>query len=78
MTVEICTNGGRTTRHEPLLARIRSEFLEMPGLHLTVAQAQRLWGLDEPTCREILAALVDMRFLARRRNGSFARAPAGG
>ena len=78
MTVEIRTNGGCTTMYEPLLARIRSEFVEMPGLHLTLPQAQRLWELDERTCREILTALVDMRFLARRRNGSFARAPAGG
>jgi len=77
MTVEIRTNGGWTTKHERLLARIRSEFVEMPGLHLTLPQAQRLWGLDERTCREILNALVDMRFLARRRNGSFVRAPAG-
>ena len=76
MTVEIRTNAAWITRHEPLLRRIRSEFVEMPGLHLTLPQAQRLWGLDERTCREVLTALVDMRFLARRRNGSFARAPA--
>ena len=76
MTVEIRTNAGTTTIHERLLTRIRSEFVEMPGLHLTLAQAQRLWGLDERTCREVLTALVDMRFLARRRNGCFARAPA--
>src|SRR5947209_3850150 len=30
-----------------LVGRIRSEFLEMPGLRLTVTQASRLWGLDE-------------------------------
>ena len=26
--------------------RVRAEFLEMPGLKLTVQQAQRLWGVD--------------------------------
>jgi len=76
MTVEIRTMTGWATRHEKLLRRVRGEFVEMPGLHLTLPQAQRLWGLDERTCREILTALVDMRFLARRRDGSFARAPA--
>ena len=30
-----------------LLGRIRGEYLEMPGLKLTLAQAQRLWGLDQ-------------------------------
>ena len=32
-----------------LVHRVRGEFLEMPGLRLTRAQAQRLWGLDEET-----------------------------
>jgi hypothetical protein len=45
------------------------EFLEMPGLRLTCQQAQRLWGLDEPTCREILDFLVDARFLSRPEQG---------
>jgi hypothetical protein len=29
-----------------LLNRVRGEYAEMPGLTLTLAQAQRLWGLD--------------------------------
>ena len=41
-----------------LLQRIRAEYLEMPGLNLTAAQAQRLWGLDGATCDMVLAALV--------------------
>ena len=32
------------------LARIRSEYIEMPGLVLTLAQAARLWGFGTPTC----------------------------
>lgn len=27
--------------------RVRGEFLEMPGLRLTMPQARRLWGLEE-------------------------------
>jgi hypothetical protein len=45
------------------LQRVCGEFLEMPGLRLTRQQAQRLWGLDAPTCREILDFLVDAKFL---------------
>jgi hypothetical protein len=46
----------------------------MPGLRLTSQQARRLWGLDEPTCREILDFLVDAKFLARpERDGAYAR-----
>jgi len=43
----------------------------MPGLRLTSAQAQRLWGLDRRTCEELLATLTRSRFLARTRDGAF-------
>ena len=33
-----------------LLLRIEGEYREMPGLSLTVSQAERLWGLDSSTC----------------------------
>ena len=31
---------------------MQGEFLEMPGLRLTAAQARRLWGLDAATWRD--------------------------
>lgn len=46
-----------------LLQRIRSEFTEMPGLQLTVAQASRLWNTDVATSLALLDALVESRFL---------------
>ena len=55
----------------PLLRRIRAEYVEMPGLKLTAAQAQRLWGLDGATCDTLLAALVDVGFLSRTGTGLF-------
>jgi len=58
---------------EQLLARIRAEFLEMPGLHLTLAQARRLWHLDEAVCRGALDELVRARFLTRHANGTYTR-----
>jgi hypothetical protein len=38
----------------------------MPGLRLTVAQAQRLFGLDAATCEQVIDALVNAAFLHRR------------
>jgi len=60
-------------RMEDVLQRIQGEFAEMPGLCLTAAQAQRLWGLDRGFCDQLLDALVEAKFLARRRDGSFIR-----
>ncbi len=60
-------------RVEDVLQRIQGEYLEMPGLRLTTAQAQRLWGLDRDVCETLLAALVDTRFLCRTRDGAFVR-----
>ena len=56
-----------------MLERVCGEFLEMPGLHLTCKQAQRLWGLDESTCRELLEYLVDAKFLRLAGPGMYAR-----
>ena len=56
------------------LQLIRGEYLEMPGLHLTGLQAQRLWHLDSVTCEALLNALIDVRFLRRTLKGAFVRA----
>jgi hypothetical protein len=55
---------------------IRAEFLEVPGLQLTRAQAQRLWGLEPQMCDALLDVLVDIRFLRATPNGRFARVDA--
>jgi hypothetical protein len=56
-----------------ILSRICGEYLEMPGLRLTRAQAQRLWGLDEQTCVQLLECLAEQRFLYRRADGTYVR-----
>jgi len=56
-----------------VLYRIQGEYREMPGLRLTPAQAQRLWGLDRAACDSALAQLVSTGFLARTRDGAFVR-----
>lgn len=58
---------------EEVLQRVQGEFLEMPGLRLTEAQARRLWGLDSDACAALLGALVDANFLFRTRDGAFMR-----
>lgn len=58
---------------EALLNRICSEYLEMPGLQLTRAQARRLWALDDPICDALLNVLVDVGFLVRTAQGTYKR-----
>ena len=58
----------------PLLRRIRSEFLEMPGLQLTSAQAARLWALDRQTSERLLDGLTMAGFLLTNREGAYLRA----
>lgn len=62
------------TMIEELLRRVRAEFLEMPGLRVTRAQARRLWSLEPALCEAVLAALVEANFLVESRNESFMRA----
>lgn len=61
-----------------LVERIRTEFLEMPGLKLTQAQACRLWSLNERDCGEALDALIADRFLYRTPSGAFIMLPSAG
>lgn len=45
----------------------------MPGLRLTLEQAQRLCGVEPALCRQVLDALVDAHFLSRKSDGAYAR-----
>lgn len=51
-----------------LMARIKAEYGEMPGLSLTLPQAARFWDLDVDTCRLALDSLVREQFLVMRRH----------
>ena len=57
-----------------LVTRIRSEFMEMPGLQLTVPQAARLWGLETAACKAVIDALVESAFLRWTPRGTIRRA----
>jgi hypothetical protein len=60
-----------------LLLRIEGEYREMPGLSLTVSQAQRLWGLDKNTCALALTTLAERRVLKQTAAGTFLRGSVG-
>jgi len=59
---------------QKLVQRVESEFREMPGLQLTLAQAQRLFGLDPAACRHVIDALVEASFLRWTASGTVVQA----
>jgi hypothetical protein len=67
----------RSVVDDALLQRVYGEFREMPGLRLTCRQAQRLWGLDEPACLQLLEFLVEAKFLCRPGHGMYTRVTEG-
>ena len=58
---------------ETLLRRVRAEFVEMPGLLLTPAQATRLWGLEQDVCYAVIDALISTSFLRWTAAGALTR-----
>lgn len=58
---------------EHLIARTRGEYMEMPGLRLSVTEASRLWGFEKDLAETILRALVDDGFLKFAADGKFGR-----
>ena len=58
---------------DTLRARVEAEYLEMPGLSLTTAQARRLWALDSDCCDQLLSDLTDAGFLRCGADGKYCR-----
>ena len=55
------------------MARVYGEYVEMPGLQLTLEQAQRLFGLGESECGVVLESLVECQILVQLPNGKYTR-----
>ena len=55
------------------LAAVKREYDEMPGLALTVGQAQRLWALEPRMCSVVLSRLVESGYLCQTESGHYAR-----
>ena len=51
--------------------RAEAEYLEMPGLKLTAAQASRLWHLDAEASAVLLDSMVEAGVLYRARDGAY-------
>ena len=66
----------RFTNDHVVHVRVRAEFMEMPGLKLTIPQAARLFNLDAVQCEQALATLVTHGVLAAA-GGMFMRADTG-
>lgn len=57
-----------------LSSRIEAEYGEMPGLILTLPQAQRLWTADRRTCQTVFDRLIARGVLRMTVRGRFVRA----
>ena len=53
-----------------------AEPLYLRALGATRSQVQRLWGLDDVTCDEVVRTLVNARFLRRTLSDAYVRADA--
>jgi Fic family protein len=62
----------RSPLHD-ILRRIECEYGEMPGMCVTAAQAQRLWGIDATTCSFVLTTLVERRILRKTPRGTYVK-----
>jgi len=61
------------SRIEALVMRIEGDFLDIPELKLSLAEAQTRFGLDRVTCEAVLAALVDASVLRKAPDGAYVR-----
>jgi len=51
--------------------RVFAEYREMPGLSLTQAQMERLFGFDASVCKRTIDVLVKSRLLRRTPSGRY-------
>jgi hypothetical protein len=70
MSTEQEAGGGRI---EELTRRVLAEYSEMPGLSVTLPQAQRLLAADQQTCSVVFNALIRRGFLKRTGRGRYIR-----
>jgi hypothetical protein len=73
MTTHPLSHKSLVTASDELVARVRCEFLEMPGLQITPRQAARLFHVDQDMASAVLDTLADTRFLVPTKGGSYAR-----
>ena len=57
-----------------LARQIQAEYTEMPGLSVTLSQAQKLWTLDRETCDAVFERLIERGVVKITTQGRFVRA----
>ena len=71
--LEVCVTGAKAVDIVAFESIIRSEFEEMPGMRLTMAQAAVLWGLGPAHARDVIGGLVERGTLAFDERGRVCR-----
>jgi hypothetical protein len=56
---------------EHVRRRAEGEYLEMPGLKLTAAQASRLWHLDPAASATLLDTMVEAGLLYKTKDNAY-------
>ena len=56
-----------------LITRVQEAFLDIPGLSMTLEQAQRLFHIDRATCQALFDVLTESAVVSRTRDGAFVR-----
>jgi len=56
-----------------LVTLVQQDYLEMPGLALTLPQAARLWNATQDECSSVIDAMVRSGFLRWTANGKIVR-----
>jgi hypothetical protein len=72
----IVSRSSNATEREPVVTEIvrrraEAEYMEMPGLKLTAAQASRLWHLDAAASATLLDSMVEAGVLYRTKDGAY-------
>jgi hypothetical protein len=53
------------------LRLVKAEYEELPDLHLTRAEVERLWGFDSTTADAVLSELVSAGVLRKTLRGAY-------
>jgi hypothetical protein len=61
------------SRIQDLIVKMQATFLDVPGLSLTLPQAQRQFATDAVTCETLLGVLVEAGVLTRTPRGQYRR-----
>ena len=65
---------GESNALRELSSRIEAEYVEMPGLSVTLPQAQRFWTADRHECQTVFDQLIARGVVRMTVRGRFIRA----